>query len=133
VCISDLDEKALAGAEVDFRTLGAPFLATQLDVTSREQVDAWIDEIVETYGRLDGAANCAGIVGRLHGITTVAELEDEEWNRIIGVNLTGLMYCLRAELRKIADFGSIVNISSVCLHFFRYRGERDEISLCHNS
>jgi len=113
VCISDVDEKALVGVEAEFRTLSTPFSTAQLDVTSREQVDAWINSIVEKYGRLDGAANCAGIVGRLHGITTVAELEDEEWNRIIGVNLTGLMYCLRAELRKIADFGSIVNISSI--------------------
>ncbi len=51
--------------------------------------------------------------GEAHGLTKITELEDEEWNRIIGVNLTGLMYCLRAELRKISDHGSIVNISSI--------------------
>src|SRR6476469_5724285 len=55
---------------------------------------------------LDGAVNSAGIVGKHHGIRPVAELEDEEWFKIIAVNLTGMMYSLRAELRKISDFGS---------------------------
>ena len=55
---------------------------------------------------VDGAANCAGIVGKHHGIRPVAELEDDEWHKIIAVNLTGMMYSLRAELRKISDFGS---------------------------
>ena len=40
-------------------------------------------------------------------------VEDEEWNKIISVNLTGMMYSLRAELRRIVDHGSIVNISSI--------------------
>lgn len=51
--------------------------------------------------------------GKAHGMTKITELEDEEWHRIIGINLTGLMYCLRAELHKISDGGSIVNISSI--------------------
>jgi NAD(P)-dependent dehydrogenase (short-subunit alcohol dehydrogenase family) len=46
-------------------------------------------------------------------MTKLTELEDEEWHRIIGINLTGLMFCLRAELKKISDGGSIVNISSI--------------------
>lgn len=41
------------------------------------------------------------------------DLEDEEWDKIMAVNLTGLMYCLRAELRKIGDGGSVVNITSI--------------------
>lgn len=53
-----------------------------------------------------GAANCAGIIGKHHGTKNIAELEDDEWNKIIAVNLTGMMYCLRAEINKISDFGS---------------------------
>lgn len=113
VCIADLDPKALEGAESHFAPLEASFMVTKVDVSKRDEVDKWVDDILEKYGRLDGAANCAGVIGRHHGVRPVSELEDEEWHKIIGVNLTGLMYCLRAELRKIADFGSIVNISSV--------------------
>jgi len=88
-------------------------MVSKLDVSKVADVDAWIDSIVEKYGSLYGAVNCAGTIGKRHGITKITELEDEEWDRIIGINLTGLMYCLRAELRKISDHGSIVNISSI--------------------
>lgn len=113
VCIADVDPAALAAAESHFTDLQAPFLVTKLDVSKRQEVDAWIDSIVQKFGRLDGAVNSAGVIGKRHGITELTELEDEEWHRIISVNLTGLMYCLRAELRKISDGGSIVNLSSI--------------------
>jgi NAD(P)-dependent dehydrogenase (short-subunit alcohol dehydrogenase family) len=113
VCIADVDEKALEGAKFHFTPLNVPFTVTKVDVTKRSEVEAWIDSIVEKFGRLDGAVNGAGIIGKHHGITKLADVEDEEWDRIIAVNLTGLMYCLRAELRKISDHGSIVNVASI--------------------
>ncbi|KAM4065752.1 enoyl-(Acyl carrier protein) reductase [Hirsutella rhossiliensis] len=113
VCIADVDRDGLRAAEAHFGSLGAPFTATEVDVSKRSQVDAWIDSIIATYSRLDGAANIAGIIGTAHGVAAVSELDDGEWDRIIGVNLTGTMYCLRAELRNIVDGGSIVNVSSV--------------------
>ena len=62
---------------------------------------------------MDGAANVAGVIGNCHGITPVTEMEDEQWDKIIAVNLTGMMYCLRAELRVIRNGGSVVNVSSI--------------------
>jgi NAD(P)-dependent dehydrogenase (short-subunit alcohol dehydrogenase family) len=113
VCISDVDPKALEGATSHFTPLGVPFTVTKVDVTKRSDVDSWIHGIIEKYGKLDGAVNGAGIIGRYHGVTKLADVEDEEWDRIMAVNLTGLMYCLRTELKKISDGGSIVNISSI--------------------
>lgn len=85
----------------------------RVDVSKRAQVDAWVAGIVAKHGRLDGAANVAGVIGKCHGIATVSQLEDEDWDKIIGVNLTGTMYCMRAQLRNIAHGGSIVNVSSI--------------------
>jgi NAD(P)-dependent dehydrogenase (short-subunit alcohol dehydrogenase family) len=113
VCISDVDPKALEGATSHFTPLGVPFTVTKVDVTKRSDVDSWIHGIIQKYGRLDGAVNGAGIIGRYHGVTKLADVEDEEWDRIMAVNLTGLMYCLRTELKMISDGGSIVNISSI--------------------
>ncbi|KAI4867771.1 NAD(P)-binding protein [Hypoxylon rubiginosum] len=113
VCLADIDPDAMSRAEEYFTNLGAPFTITKVDISKREEVDSWIDGVVQKYGRLDGAANVAGIIGKHHGIREVADLDDEEWHKIIAVNLTGTMYCLRAELRKIVDGGSIVNVSSV--------------------
>lgn len=83
-----------------------------VDVSNRKSVEDWIDEILAEFGKLDGAANCAGIIGSHHGIAHVKDIEDDDWNKIMAVNLTGMMYCLRAELRKIEDGGSIVNVAS---------------------
>ncbi|KAI1651869.1 3-oxoacyl-reductase [Daldinia loculata] len=113
VCIADVDPAAISNAEEYFTNQNAPFTVTKVDVSKRDEVESWIDGIVQKYGRLDGAANVAGIIGRHHGIREVADLDDDEWHKIIAVNLTGTMYCLRAELRKIVDGGSIVNVSSI--------------------
>jgi len=113
VCIADIDTDALKAAEDYFNPLERGFSATHLDVTRRLDVDAWINRIVDEFGRLDGAANVAGTIGKCHGVTPVTQMDDAEWDRIIAVNLTGLMYCLRAELRKIVDGGSVVNVASV--------------------
>ncbi|KAI1371498.1 3-oxoacyl-reductase [Hypoxylon crocopeplum] len=113
VCMADLDPTAMTRAEEYFANLNVPFTVSKVDISKREEVDSWIDGIVKKYGRLDGAANVAGIIGKHHGIRDVADLDDDEWHKIIGVNLTGTMYCLRAELRNIVDGGSIVNVSSI--------------------
>jgi len=113
VCIADVDPEAIKAAEAYFSSLNVPYMASKVDVSQRAQVDSWIDSIIQNQGRLDGAANIAGVIGKGHGITPVAELEDSEWDKIMAVNLTGTMYCLRAQLRNIVDKGSIVNITSV--------------------
>lgn len=113
VAIADVDPAAMEATRAYFTPLNVPFMIRSVDISQREQVDAWIDEVVTTYGRLDGAANVAGVIGKVHGTHAVTELDDDEWSRIIAVNLTGTMYCLRAQLRKIVDGGSIVSISSI--------------------
>ncbi len=99
VCIADVDADALRAAEARFAALEGRFTATRIDVTRRREVDAWIEGIAGRFGRLDGAANVAGIIGKAHGVNPVVEMDDDEWHRIMAVNLTGMMYCLRAELR----------------------------------
>lgn len=113
VCIADVDPDAMQRAKSYFQPLKVPFSITKVDISKRAEVESWINGIVEKFGKLDGAANVAGIVGKHHGLREVKELDDDEWNKIIAVNLTGTMYCMRAELQKIVDGGSIVNVSSI--------------------
>jgi NAD(P)-dependent dehydrogenase (short-subunit alcohol dehydrogenase family) len=113
VGLADIDPEAIRATEDYFSSSGAPFTISRVDVSKRAEVDSWIDSIVAKFGRLDGAANVAGIIGKHHGITSVTELDDAEWDKIIAVNLTGMMYCLRKELQKVVDGGSIVNVSSI--------------------
>lgn len=113
VCLADVDPTAISTAESFFTSQNVSFSVTKVDVSKRSEVETWINDVVSKFGRLDGAANVAGVIGKGHGKDAVVDLDDDEWDRIISVNLTGLMYCLRAELRNIADKGSIVNVSSI--------------------
>ncbi|KAK6394930.1 hypothetical protein LTR65_001118 [Meristemomyces frigidus] len=113
VAIGDVDQVALDKAASSFESAGERLMLTQLDVSKRSSVDSWIDSIVENFGHLDGAANCAGVIGKHHGTRKVEELEDDQWDLILGVNLTGMMYCLRAQLRAMKGPGSVVCVSSV--------------------
>jgi len=113
VCIGDIDLDALSTASEYFAENNLLFLSTEVDVTKRQSVEDWMDAIIRRYRKIDGAANCAGVIGKYHGVTKIQDLEDAEWDRIMAVNLTGMMYSLRAELQKIEDGGSIVNIASI--------------------
>ncbi|CZS90056.1 uncharacterized protein RAG0_01189 [Rhynchosporium agropyri] len=63
--------------------------------------------VLKEHGKVDGAANVAGLVGKAYGIKQSTELEVEEWDCIMSVNLIGLMYCLGAELRVVENKGNI--------------------------
>jgi NAD(P)-dependent dehydrogenase (short-subunit alcohol dehydrogenase family) len=89
----------------------AKILTTVLDVWQYSAVEAWIARTISELGSLHGAADLAGIfVGSAGGLR---EMSNEDWERTIGINLTGVMYCLRAQMRAIENEGSIVNASSV--------------------
>lgn len=90
-------------------------LSTVTDVRSPAQVDAWIQATVDKFGGLDGAANLAGVVSKNIGSASIAQTEDADWHFVNDVNLHGVFYALRAQLRameKLGKGGSIVNASS---------------------
>ncbi|KAK5311530.1 hypothetical protein LTR93_011683 [Exophiala xenobiotica] len=116
VSIADLQEQALdnAAAEIEkasSSTSKPAVLTRKLDVRSAQQVEAWIKDTIDTFGQLDGAANMAGVAGRM-GANGIVDQDEGDWEFTIGVNLTGTMHCVRAQLRVMRPGGSIVNASS---------------------
>lgn len=71
------------------------------DVRKSEQVDAWIEQTVARFGGLDGAANLAGVVGPSAGKQDVAGLSNEEWDFVASINLTGVFYANRAQVKAM--------------------------------
>lgn len=63
------------------------------DIASLRQVKSMMDSVVKNLGGIDILVNNAGISGPNCTLETIG---DEEWNRIIGVNLTGYFYCCQA-------------------------------------
>jgi NAD(P)-dependent dehydrogenase (short-subunit alcohol dehydrogenase family) len=81
-------------------------------VTRAEEVKAALTKTIEAFGRLDFAFNNAGIEPRKAAPT--AEYEEEEWDRIIDINLRGVFLCMKYEIPLILEQGggAIVNTSS---------------------
>ena len=82
-----------------------------VDVADSKRVNQWHDAIIEHYGHLDGAANIAGILGDLG--KKIVEMEDDAWEQTLDINLKGEFFCLRAQLQRIKNEGSIVNAASI--------------------
>lgn len=93
----------------------AKILTKTVDVSSLQQVDAWIQETVSHFGKIDGAANLAGITGRSTNATLVGDVEEDDFDKIMAVNVKGVFNCLKSQLNSMKEqgSGSIVNATSV--------------------
>lgn len=83
------------------------------DISKQEDAEGMIDYAVEKFGKLDILVNNAGIGGRYEPI---GELDNDLWERIISVNLTGTMYAMRKAVNVFLSqekAGNIVNIASM--------------------
>lgn len=91
---------------------GGEATALQVDVTRAAEVEAMISKAVDTYGRLDCAHNNAGILGT--PFIRVTECTEEEWDRIIDINMKGVWLCMKYEIPQMMQQGSgaIVNTAS---------------------
>jgi len=111
--IADVQEEALASIANEIQGAGGKVFTAVVDVSSRRQIEAWIEATAAKFGKLDGAANIAGIMGKQTSVASIVELDDADWARVLNVNVTGLMYCLRAQILNFKAKGSIVNTTSI--------------------
>lgn len=112
--LADVSEAGLEAASQAIKSKhDVEVLTFPLDVRNTQQVDTWIQETIVRFGKLDGSANIAGVIPKNIGLGGIADMEEDDWDFVIGVNLTGVMHCMRAQMRVISDGGSIVNAASI--------------------
>ena len=112
VVVVDVDDSAAKATAAAIDGAGHDASAFAADVTDPAQVAAMVEHAVGTYGRLDGAHNNAGVLGPTALLT---EIDDDEWRRVLDVNLTSVYLCLKHEIAAMlrgATGGSIVNTAS---------------------
>jgi len=85
-----------------------------LDVTRREDVEAFVQFAEKTFGKIDVVVNNAGLMP----LSPLEALKVDEWDRMIDVNIKGVLYGVAAGLpiMKRQGFGQFVNISSIAAH-----------------
>jgi NADP-dependent 3-hydroxy acid dehydrogenase YdfG len=93
---------------------GGKALAVTTDVIYPDQVKRLVDTAVQTYGRIDVMINNAGLMPQ----SPLERLKIDEWNRLIDVNIKGVLYGIAAALlyMKQQKAGHIINVSSVAGH-----------------
>lgn len=95
----------------DIRADNGSVIVHQLDVTVLEQMQAMIEKAQNRYGRVDAVVNNAGVMP----LSPLEALKIEEWNRMIDVNIRGVLHGIAAGLpiMKKQGFGHFINIASI--------------------
>ncbi|KAL8921279.1 MAG: hypothetical protein Q9172_004105, partial [Xanthocarpia lactea] len=115
--MADIQQDALIATvdSIEKSTPNAIVFTRTVDVTISKDVDAWIQETVSRFGKIDGAVNLAGTAGKSTGSTLVEDVEDDDFDKIIAVNVKGVFNCMKAQIKSMKDHGggNIVNAASV--------------------
>ena len=92
---------------------GGQALFIQADVSRGAEVEAMVQQVVSAYGRIDCAHNNAGTAGDDRSLTH--EYPEEEWDRLMNVNLRGVWLCMKHEIPHMLrqGRGAIVNTASI--------------------
>ncbi len=104
--------EALKETAERIRRIGSDPLVVPTDVTDRPSVQALADRTLERFGRIDILVNNAGINTLKR---TLKDISDEDWDRVIQINLTGAFNAFRAVLPQMEkqEDGLVINISSM--------------------
>jgi NAD(P)-dependent dehydrogenase (short-subunit alcohol dehydrogenase family) len=110
IAVNDIDPTRAASAAAKIESAGGRAIALPADITSKNEVHQMVGKAVETFGGVHILINNAGILYP----TSVATMDEDEWDRVINVNLKGTFLCAQAVLApmKKAGWGRIVNFSS---------------------
>jgi len=113
------NSRSLERAEVtaaEIREAGGEAVAVEADVTDRDAAEAMVERVVEEFGSLDIMVNNAGMQAN----APVLEMSEEDWRKVIDVDLTGVFLGSQIAGRRMAEQGTgghIINISSLYGHF----------------
>ena len=111
VAISDVDETGLLETAEMLKPFSVRVTATVLDVSNKDAVFAWADATAKEHGQVNMIFNNAGVA--LSGTTAALSLEDYEW--IMGINFSGVLYGTKAFLPYLeaSGEGHVINTSSI--------------------
>src|SRR3990172_3978254 len=111
VDIIDSDKERLEILKKEMKKEDEEVMAIPCDITKSSEVNGMVDQVRKRFGRIDILVNNAGIIRR----GTIETITEEEWDRVIEVNIKGTFNCCKAVVgtMKSQRYGKIVNVSSI--------------------
>ncbi|MCZ6610602.1 MAG: SDR family NAD(P)-dependent oxidoreductase [Alphaproteobacteria bacterium] len=111
VMVADLDGKTVMGFADEIEADGGSAIGIGADITKRAEIDAMVAATIERFGRIDVLVNNAG--SRI--IKPFLEHTEEDWRRMLDVNLTGHFFCCQAVIPHMLEAGGgrIINMASI--------------------
>ncbi len=111
VALVDVDRQRLEAVKNQIQGKGGFALPFCVDISESSEVKGMVAQIYQTLGRIDILVNNAGIIRR----GTIETMTEDDWDRVIDVNLKGTFNCCQAlvEIMKRQGGGKIVNVSSI--------------------
>ncbi|OHE66769.1 MAG: hypothetical protein A2Z99_01795 [Treponema sp. GWB1_62_6] len=109
--IADIDLPAAEKAAAELRTASAEAVAAKVDMSRPEDIARLVTDLVARFGRLDILVNNAGILSN----TPFDEISEAEWDRVLDINLKGVLFASREALKPMLSrgWGRIISISSL--------------------
>ncbi len=110
IVVNDVNASAAAGVAKAINSTGGDALAAPGDVTSKTDVDGIVETATSRFGDVQILVNNAGVLRR----TPIIDIEEDEWDLVVGVSMKGTYLCTRAVLPSMqkSGWGRIVNFSS---------------------
>jgi len=110
IAVWDIDEAGAQRAAAELVAAGGRAVACRVDVSSRAQVNAGLQRVHDELGTVQILVNNAGITS----FRSFLEVTEEEWDRVMTVNLKSLLHCTQAVLPEMlaGGWGRVINISS---------------------
>jgi len=114
VVVADVNVEGGEETVQQIKEAGGDAILVHVDVAKPDDTQAMVAQAVEAFGSLDCAFNNAGISGGRDRLLT-ADYSEEDWDRVISINLKGVWLCMKAEIPQMLKQGSgaIVNTASI--------------------
>lgn len=137
IVVADIDLPTAEETARAIEALGVEALALRVDVADRESVQRMVEAVLKRFGRIDILVNNAGICP----LRPFEEISEEEWDRVLDVNLKGAFLCSQAVVKVLRrnGWGRIINIASVAgkiggvkvgAHYAASKGGMIALTLC---
>lgn len=111
VAVINTNEPELIKVSEEIQQLGRKAICIKVDVTNSAEVDVAVKKVLDTFGKIDILVNNAGITRD----NLLLRMKEEDWDRVLQVNLKGVFNCTKAIIRYMMkqQSGKIINIASV--------------------